>query len=1291
MTMDPLRDLLGQSPAIVALRAQVDRLVAGRARGQRIPPVLLRGETGTGKGLVARLLHRRGPRADGPFVDVNCAAIPETLLEAEMFGWERGAFTDARQAKPGLFQTAHRGTIFLDEIGLLPEALQGKLLKVIEERSVRRLGGTRSEPVDVCIVAATSATADAARLREDLYHRLAVVSLWLPPLRDRGDDIVRLADAFLARACVDYDLPSKALEPGAHRALLAYPWPGNVRELMNVMERVALLASGRTVSADELGIPAAAPVERASASARNGADGEEPSLERLREALRETGWNVVRTAARLGSTRSAIRYRIRKFGLRPDTAVAVPAAPAAPEPLASAGLTWQRRPLAMLRVALGAADEPLSPALTAPIVRELIDKAQGFGGRVDEIGARGLVAVFGFDGAEDPASRAAHAALAMRNALERRAEAARGDVPARIALHAGIVQIARLRATSAIDLDDRRAAAAVLDTLVSGCEVGAIRVSGGVAPLLERRFHVAAASDANGAITWRLVGHEGSLFALGGRITPYIGRRGERDMLAGRLAQVRAGRGQVVAITGDAGLGKSRLAFEFREAVGPDAATCLEARCQSYGGGAYLLLGDLVRAACVIDERDGPAAAAEKVRARLAGLGLSRDGAPFLLHLLALPLDAAALAGVVPDVVKQRTFEVLRELLARLAAVRPLVLVLEDLHWIDATSEEFVGTLVDAVATTATLVVATYRSGYRPRWLDRSFVSQVALAPLTPDESRELLGAVPGGDAVDADVVLRRAEGNPFYIEELARALDDGRTPDVVPDTVQGVLRARVDALLAEDRGVLQAAAAVGRAFAAPLVARAAALPAPAVGAALDRLQAGEFVYAIGAASDGRYEFKHPLTHEVSYASLDPAERRAIHARIVTAIEGEDGGRHDERIEALAHHAVRAEDWERSARYLHRVGERALRRSANADAAAALEQAAAVCERVADRAAFAETAIDVRFLLQLALFALGEHARIGPLMREAETRAAALGDVAREARATGCLATHYYVVGDHAEGLRAGRRGLALAETVPERSWEIGLLIRVGHLHHARGELGEAIDALRRAVALLDAGSPYEQQVLNAIPSVQARTWLVWCLADRGDDRDAVACAAQARATADERAHPYSQVMAGWGLGYAHLVAGRVEDAVAVLDESLARCRAWANVHWMPRVSATLGYAHVQAGRVDTGVGLLEAGVAGAGRIGLRACAPLLGAWLAEAYTRAGRTREAIDTARQALELARTQRERGGEAAARLALADAQDDPAGADEAAARFAELGMAPAHARARRAASRSTRVAL
>src|SRR6266849_8976180 len=254
--MEALAELIGESHAVRSVRDQLRRLVGRRDHGRRLPSILITGETGTGKGLVARILHRSGPRAGGPFVDLNCAAIPESLLEAELFGFERGAFTDARRAKPGLFQAAHRGTIFLDEVGLLPEALQAKLLKVLEEQAVRRLGATVAEPVDAWIISATNSDLqDAVRqraFREDLYHRLAVLTLRLPPLRERGNDVLILAERFLARVCADYGIRAKHFARDAEARLLAYSWPGNIRELSNVIERATLLSDDDIVTADVL-------------------------------------------------------------------------------------------------------------------------------------------------------------------------------------------------------------------------------------------------------------------------------------------------------------------------------------------------------------------------------------------------------------------------------------------------------------------------------------------------------------------------------------------------------------------------------------------------------------------------------------------------------------------------------------------------------------------------------------------------------------------------------------------------------------------------------------------------------------------------------------------------------------------------------------------------------------------------------------------------------------------------------------------------------------------------------
>ncbi len=232
--------ILGESPALLAALDTAARIIPHRSVN-----VLVTGETGSGKELVARALHYNGPRREAPFVDINCAAIPDNLLESELFGHEKGAFTDASAQKLGLFEYANGGTLFLDEVGHLPMTLQGKLLRALEERQIRRVGGVKSIPVDVRVVAATHVNLLAAvrrgEFREDLYYRLNVVIIDLPPLRARRGDIPILARHFLQRFATEYDVPVPMLTPAAERTLSSRDWPGNIRELRNALERSVLL------------------------------------------------------------------------------------------------------------------------------------------------------------------------------------------------------------------------------------------------------------------------------------------------------------------------------------------------------------------------------------------------------------------------------------------------------------------------------------------------------------------------------------------------------------------------------------------------------------------------------------------------------------------------------------------------------------------------------------------------------------------------------------------------------------------------------------------------------------------------------------------------------------------------------------------------------------------------------------------------------------------------------------------------------------------------------------------
>ena len=245
-----LPNIIAADPKMAAVLEMAERVADSPAT------VLITGESGTGKDLLARALHFSSPRRDAPFVPINCAAIPENLIESELFGYARGAFTDARQAKTGLFIAARGGTLFLDEVGEMPAALQSKLLRAIEDKKIRPLGATEEIPVDVRIVAATNTNVEKAlengRLRSDLYYRLATVTLAVPPLRERPDDIPLLIKHFLSRASAEAGRPVPEVEPQATACLLRYPWPGNARELQNAMQRGVLLARNNVLTLKEL-------------------------------------------------------------------------------------------------------------------------------------------------------------------------------------------------------------------------------------------------------------------------------------------------------------------------------------------------------------------------------------------------------------------------------------------------------------------------------------------------------------------------------------------------------------------------------------------------------------------------------------------------------------------------------------------------------------------------------------------------------------------------------------------------------------------------------------------------------------------------------------------------------------------------------------------------------------------------------------------------------------------------------------------------------------------------------
>ena len=1248
--MGDLDELLGESPTMQGVRSHIHRLLARPHTGRRIPSVLIQGETGTGKGLVARLIHRLGPRAGGPFVDVNCAAIPDTLLESELFGYERGAFTDARRAKPGLFQTAHRGTIFLDEIGLLPMGLQAKLLKVLEEHAVRRLGRTTSEPVDVWILSATNADLRSAvrerGFREDLYHRLAVVTLSLPPLRERGRDIVLLAELFLARACADYGLPSKTLSPEARARLLEYPWPGNVRELANMAERVALLAEGDVVHADILKVPstaAAAPAETPGPAA-SPASLEDAMREHLATTLAQTGGNISVTAAQLGISRNTQRARIRKYGLRGDWPLAAAApkpvadvaqprpARAAPDPEGTATrIRWERRRITLLQAELVVQGDAGSPPGSARELEILIEKARVFGGDIDRVSPRGIAAVFGLEPAEDTPERAAHAALTIGKALERHGAEAGTSVRAKVAIHTAQFLVTQLHGGAEIDADAKLQAWATVDALSKQAVPGSIVLSRATRPFLARRFKLERLiGEERADLTYRLVGPEPHGLGPSGEMAAFVGRSEEMEMLEGRLVTAAAGRGQLVNIVGEAGIGKSRLLFEFRRRVATRGVGYVEGRCVSYGSSIpYLPVLDLIRKGFGITEAHGPEVAAEKIRSVLRTLNLDpEESAPSLLNLLGFEEGTRQMEGLSPEALKARTFETLRRVTRSATKNNPLIIAVEDVHWIDRASEELLASVAEGLPVAPVLLVTTHRPGYHPPWIEKSYASQIALPPLSPEESLRLAQSMPPERRLPeplARVVLERAEGNPFFFEELTRAVTeraDLRADITVPDTVEGVLMTRIERLHEEPKRLLQMASVLGRA-ASPRVLGTMWGHPEQLTAHLRELGRLEFLYQGQADEELVYVFKHALTQEVAYASLLGSQRSELHAAAGRAIEQLHSGRLEDVYDRLAYHFARTRHSVKAVEYLTRSAEKAAARLAHVEAVAALEDALV---RVPDLPLDVQDRLTLGLVLRLAnsLLYLGRFREILDLLLAHDTRVTRVAD-------PGLVGLFHFQAGLVWNLMGDNERAEAHAQKALEASQQAGDTATMGRARYVlalagvwRGRPQEVAIHGSEAVALLERTS--ERYWLGMTHCILGLNYALVGSFDAALSEEAKTSEIGA-ATGSTRLQSY----ADWATGTIRAFMGDAELGIEACRRSLARSPDPFNT---ATALGFLGYAYLQNGQPREAITHLEQAIELFARFRYRHVQGLFTAYLSEALYLTSDFAGARRVAAEGLELA---------------------------------------------------------
>jgi tetratricopeptide (TPR) repeat protein len=792
-------------------------------------------------------------------------------------------------------------------------------------------------------------------------------------------------------------------------------------------------------------------------------------------------------------------------------------------------------------------------------------------------------------------------------------------------------------------------------------------------------------------------------------LTRFVGRERELEQVAQALERAAAGHGQTVAVVGEAGVGKSRLVWEFTRSHRTHGWLVLESGSVSYGKATpYLPVIELLKAYCRIQERDDH----REIRERVAGKLLMLDRAlePLLTPLMALldvPVDDAAWDALDPPQRRQRTLEAVKRLLLRESQVQPLLVLFEDLHWIDSETQALLDSLIESLPTARVLLLVNFRPEYEHAWGRKTYYTQLRLDPLPPQSADALLNALLGEDQTLAPlkrVLIDRTEGNPFFLEESVRTLVEtqvlvgergayrmAKAPDAwqIPATAQAILAARIDRLAPEDKRLLQAASVIGKDVPFALLQAVADGPEDSLRRGLTHLQAAEFLYETSLFPDLEYTFKHALTHEVAYGSLLQERRRSLHSRIVEAIEGLYADRLIEQLERLAHHALRGEVWAKAVGFLRQAGAKAVARSALGEAAACFEQALGALPHLPEDRDTLEQAIDLRVELRQALLPLGELGRTLEYLHEAEALAQALDDQRRLGRVSAYMAHYLWAAGDPERAISAGQRALEIAETLGDFALRIDVNFHLGLAYHSLGDYRRALECFGRNVASLQGELVRERFGMSALPSVLSRGWSVKCLAELGEFAEAIAPGEEAVRIAEAVDHPFSLIRAYLESGSLYRHKGEFHKAIPLLERGLGVCQAWQILFLNPWIASALGYAYTLAGRVAEGLPLLEQAAERDASMRLVVNQSIRVAYLSEAYLLAARMDDAIRFARRALDLSRNHKERGHEAWALRLLGEIASHPDPPDvetaeghyrQALALATELGMRPlvAHCR-------------
>jgi class 3 adenylate cyclase/tetratricopeptide (TPR) repeat protein len=843
--------------------------------------------------------------------------------------------------------------------------------------------------------------------------------------------------------------------------------------------------------------------------------------------------------------------------------------------------------------------------LLDPILERMMEAVHHYEGTVNQVMGDGIMALFGAPLAhEDHAVRACYAALRMQDVVRhysdelRRAQGAKVQI--RVGVNSGDVVVRSIGSDLRMDytaVGQTTHLAARMEQLAPASSIrlteGTLRLAEGfveVTPLgpvpvkgLSSPIEVFELTGAGAARTrFQAAARRG--------LTRFVGRSAELEQLRDALDRASQGRGQVVAVVGEPGVGKSRLLYEFTRSRGLQGWLVLASASVSYGKAtANSPVIELLRSYFEIDTRDDSRKIREKVTGKLLTLDETLKAA--LLALLDMPVDDAPWKALDPGQRRRRTLDAVRQLLLREARERPLLLIFEDLHRIDGESQSLLDSLVESLPAAPLLLLVNYRPEYSHAWGSKTYYRQLRIDPLPLESAEELLDALLGPDAdlgLLKRLLIERTEANPLFLEESVRSLAEtgilAGEPGAyrltrpvaqlqMPATVQAILAARIDRLAPEAKRLLQAAAVIGKDVPIALLLAIADTPEHEVRAQLTRLQAAELLYEVRLFPDLEYTFKHALTQEVAYQGLLHDRQRALHTRITEAIERLTGERIAEQAERLADHALRGELWEKAVTYLRQSGLRALARGANQQAVAYLDQALMALRRLPEARQATELTIDIHIDIRNALLGLGDHARLGGHLGEAEVLARTLGDERRLARIATFTANQRLATGDYDESVRLGQEALTIGHTLGDRSIEVVATYFLGITHVARGRLNDAATFFERTIAL--------EGDLRSDRYGATSVHLANALSQLGRFDEAIARAEAGVQIAEAADQPFALSRGFLILGCTHLRRGDLPRAIRFLERSLELCRTWEFTNRAPLVAAALGAAYALASRDD--------------------------------------------------------------------------------------------------------------